>query len=253
MIINIAIFALGLAFGSFYNVVALRLLKNESIVFPKSHCPKCKKKLQWYELIPVLSYVFLLGKCHKCQTKISIIYPLIELLTGFLFFASYYVFGISLEFIISLIISSILVIIYITDFKEYIILDEVLLLGSILIIMTFFSYLGFVATLIKILHGLGLFVIFYLIKLLGDKLFKKESLGGGDIKLAFIIGLVLGIKLGMFSIVISSFLAFPYAIVVSLFKKVREIPFGPFLITALLIIYFKIEFFSELFTKLFVW
>lgn len=253
MEIYILLFVLGSAFGSFYNVVALRLLKNESILLPKSHCPKCQKSLKWYELLPIFSYIFLRGKCHKCKDKISIVYPLVELFTALLFMASYYVFGFSYSFFISLIISSVLVITYVTDFKEFVILDEVLLIGGILIVIVLLISTGLNSTILKILHGGALFIVFYLFKLFGDKLFKKESLGGGDIKLAFLIGLVLGLKLGLFSVVVASFLAFPYAMIVSLFKKTKEIPFGPFLITSLFVIYFKFNFFSDLFTRLFEW
>lgn len=81
----ILFFITGLLFGSFYNVVGLRLPKKESIIYPSSHCPKCNHKLSWYELIPVLSYIFLKGKCKNCKEKISIMYPVVELISGILF------------------------------------------------------------------------------------------------------------------------------------------------------------------------
>lgn len=252
MLEYILLFLSGASFGSFFNVVGLRLLKNESLIKPASHCPKCQNKLQWYDLIPILSYLILKGKCRKCKSKISIIYPLIELLTALLFCSGFYVFGPTLNFLTALILSSILVIIYITDFKEYIILDELLITGGILLFIIKIIQYGFEASLLSIVHGISLFIILYLIKLLGDKLFKRESLGGGDIKLALIIGFVLGIKLGIFSIVFASFLAFPFALGITLTKKVREIPFGPFLITSLLVIYYQINFFLELVNNLFV-
>ena len=102
--VELYIFVLGLLFGSFYNVVGLRLPKGESIVFPGSHCPKCGHKLMWYENIPLISYIFLKGRCKKCKCRISAWYPVIELLTAMLFLISYYVFGISSEFFISIII-----------------------------------------------------------------------------------------------------------------------------------------------------
>ena len=84
---------LGLVLGSFYNVLGYRLPKKESIVFPSSHCPNCNHQLKFWDLIPVLSYIFLQGKCHYCKKKISIIYPIIELATAILFVTSYYIFG----------------------------------------------------------------------------------------------------------------------------------------------------------------
>ena len=91
----IFIFILGLLLGSFYNVVGIRLLKNESIISPRSHCRKCNHQLSWYENIPIISFVFLLGKCKKCKKPISFIYPAMELLTGILFLLSYLLFGIT--------------------------------------------------------------------------------------------------------------------------------------------------------------
>ena len=92
-LILIYIFIAGIFIGSFYNVVALRRVRNESIVFPGSHCMNCNHKLNWYELIPVFSYLFLRGKCKKCKNHISIQYPLIELMTRILFALRFYIFG----------------------------------------------------------------------------------------------------------------------------------------------------------------
>ena len=114
---EIIIIILGLVLGSFYNVVGLRIPNGESIIKPGSHCPKCNHKLSWYENIPVLSYIFLGGKCKNCKQKISIIYPIIEILTSFLFYISYKIFGLSEEFFISLVISSLVVIIFVSVIK----------------------------------------------------------------------------------------------------------------------------------------
>lgn len=246
----ILIFISGTCLGSFYNVVGLRKAKNESIVFPASHCPKCNHELKWYELIPVFSYIFLKGRCLKCHKKISIQYPLIELLTGILFTFAFYKFGFTISFLVSLVIISALIIIYITDFKEYIILDEVIVCGSIAIIILKYLEFGAKETLISLITGVSLFLLMYLIKLFGDKVFKRESLGGGDIKLSFLIGLTVELRLSLVVLIVASFLAFPYAIIVSNLKKKSEVPYGPFLITALLIVYFKSDFFLEILSML---
>ena len=130
---EIIIIILGLVLGSFYNVVGLRIPNGESIIKPGSHCPKCNHKLSWYENIPVLSYIFLGGKCKNCKQKISIIYPIIEILTSFLFYISYKIFGLSEEFFISLVISSLVVIIFVSDSKYMIISDSPLIVSTILI------------------------------------------------------------------------------------------------------------------------
>ena len=249
--LEVYIFIIGLLFGSFYNVVGMRLPNNESIVFPGSHCEKCNHKLKWYENIPLLSYILLGGKCSNCKSKISVWYPAIELFTGMLFLISYYTFGLSYEFAIAIIISSLVSIIFVSDINYYIILDSPIIIGSILIIIIKLLSTSLKDTLISFGSGILIFAIMYGIMLLGNLLFKKESLGGGDIKLSFIAGLVLGPKLGIFYIVFGAFLAFPYAMYITIRNKENMLPFGPFLISSLLIIYLDYNFFLNFINALF--
>ncbi len=244
------LFIIGLFVGSFYNVVALRLCKNESIVFPGSHCVNCNHKLSWYELIPVFSYIGLRGRCHHCKKHISLQYPLIELLTGILFALSFYIFGFSYNTLISIVLCSIVIITYITDSKYMVILDEVLVVGSILILLIYLIFEGIVPSLWHLFDALIVFLIMVLVKFLGDFAFKQESLGWGDVKLSFIAGLVLGINLGIAYIVLGSFLAFPYALYISIKKKDSILPFGPFLATSLLIIFWNYSAISSFFMTL---
>lgn len=126
---NIIVFVLGLVFiiglciGSFLNVCILRALSGESIVFPPSKCPKCGNKLKWWHNIPVLSYIFLRGKCAFCKEHISIQYPIIEILTGFIFTFEFMYFTVSLDTLFMWIISSLLIIIAVTDIKEKVVFD----------------------------------------------------------------------------------------------------------------------------------
>ena len=228
-------FIIGAVLGSFYMVVGDRLSNNESIVVPRSHCSKCNYILSWYELIPIVSYIIQRGKCKNCHTKLSISYMLIEILSGTLFALSYYLYGFNYEFFMSIIISSLLIIIYVSDFKYLIINDEPLIIAITLSIITNFVFLGTIKGLYLIISGLVMFIFMYLVKLFGDKAFKRESLGGGDIKLAFFIGCTLGLRLAFVSLIIASFLALPYASYYVVKKQEREIPFGPFLITGVLI------------------
>lgn len=247
------VFIFGLLFGSFYNVVGLRLPKGESIIKPGSHCPNCQHKLKWYENIPVFSYIFLLGKCKKCKTKISIIYPVIELITGILFLLCYLIFfkeGNFESFFISIILSSLVVIIFVSDSKYMIILDSPLIISGVLIFIIKIIYEGFIESLYSLGHGVLVFGIMYLLMLLGNFLFKKESLGGGDIKLSFIAGMVLGPLLGIFYIVFGAFLAFPYAIYVSIKNNDGMLPFGPFLAASMIIMFFNNSGFLEFINKL---
>lgn len=233
----IYIFIIGAVMGSFFNVVAHRLSNNESIIKPGSHCESCGHLLKWYELIPIFSFLFQGGKCRKCGAKLSLWYPLIEIITGLFYLFSYLYFDLSPDFFISLVISSVLVITCITDFNYLIILDEPLVIGSILIIIITLITSGLVATLIAILSGLLLFFFMLLVKILGDKAFKRESLGGGDIKLSFFIGLSLGYKLAFVNLVLASFLTLPIAFYYLVKYKDREVPFGPFLIISDFIIF----------------
>lgn len=237
VIIAIYIFIIGTIMGSFFNVVAHRLSNNESIIKPGSHCESCQHLLKWYELIPIISFLIQGGRCRQCHTKLSWWYPLIEIITGLFYLFSYLYFGLSPDFFISLVISSVLVITCITDFNYLIILDEPLVIGSILIIIITLITSGLVDTLIAILSGLLLFFFMLLVKILGDKAFKRESLGGGDIKLSFFIGLSLGYKLAFVNLVLASILTLPIAFYYLVKYKDREVPFGPFLIISNFIIF----------------
>lgn len=236
---EILFFIAGLIFGSFYNVVGLRLPNGESIIKPGSHCPKCNHKLSWYENIPILSYIFLKGKCKNCKQKISFIYPAIEILTAILFTANYVIFGLTYECLIGVILSSLVSIIFVSDSKYMIINDSPLIISSLLITIIKIINNGLKEALYSISSGLLIFIIVYLLMLLGNFLFKKESLGGGDIKLSFVAGLSLGPALGIFYIVLASFLAFPYAMYISVKGDEGMLPFGPFLATSMLLLYFN--------------
>lgn len=240
---SIVIFIFGICLGSFYNVVGYRLPKEESLIYPSSHCPKCNHKLGASELVPIFSYLFLKGQCKNCHEKISLFYPIFELTTGMLFVISYWIFGFSIEFIIAITFISILLIIIISDYQTMIIPDQVLIIGSILLIIEKLIETSIKNTSIYILYGIISFLIMFGIKKIGDFLFKKESMGGGDIKLMFIFGLVLGIPMSIISIFLASFIALPVSLFILKTKKEHIIPFGPFLsISAIIILLFQIDF-----------
>lgn len=235
------IFIIGVIFGSFYGVVGTRLPEEKSIVKPGSHCEKCGHMLKWYENIPILSYIFLGGHCTKCKSPIGFVYFLTELLSGCLFALCYKVFGINYQFYIAIILSSLVIIIFVSDSKYMIINDSPLVLSAILIFIIKWLDTGVVSALVSLVYGLVIFGVAYLLMLFGSLAFKQEALGGGDIKLSFVAGMVLGIKLGIIYIVLASFLAFPYAVYVTLKNKDNMLPFGPFLVSSLLIIYLNMN------------
>ena len=235
----VVFFILGSIMGSFYQVIGERLPKGESVIYPKySYCPNCKKRLKWYELIPIFSYIVQLGKCRKCKSKISPMHLFIEIVTGALFAVSYYSFGISYDLIISLTLVSFFTIVIVSDLTYMIIPDEVTLITSIIIIITNFLNLGLKDGIIHLGYGLITFGVMYLIMVFGNIIFKKESLGGADVKLMFIAGLVLHPMLGILVIFIASCVALPISLVILLTNKEHMIPFGPFLVASIIFLFF---------------
>lgn len=235
--IIVTLFIIGTIFGSFYNVVGYRIPKGESILYPSSHCTKCNHKLKAFELIPILSFIFLGGKCNSCKTKISFFYPIFELLTGIAFAISYVIFGFSIECLYSIVFLSMLIIIIISDYQTMIIPDSILIFFSL--ILGFIKYFmnGIESVGISLLHALAAFIFMLLLKLLGDFLFKKESMGGGDIKLLAVFGFVLGFSLSLVSVFLSAFIALPISLILLKVNKTHEIPYGPFLSIAAIIIF----------------
>lgn len=231
-------FIVGLVFGSFYNVVGLRLGKGESLVFPGSHCPKCDHKLKAYELIPVFSYIFLRGKCKKCKEKISVMYPLIELFTAVLFSLSFYVYGFSMEFVLAIVLCSLFIIIVVTDLNYYIIPDSILVVFGIFIFIYNIISKGFMDACSYVVYGLIMFLFMYALMKLGNMLFKEESLGGGDIKLMAVLGMTVKPFVSVFSLTLAAFMALPCSLYLLLSKKDKIIPFGPFIVTAFIIVMF---------------
>ena len=226
---------IGMCLGSFYHVLANRLSNDKSIIKPASHCEHCNKKLKWYELIPVVSYLVQRGKCNNCHKKISFSYIIIEIFLGIAFGIGYYLYNFSYELYAYLIIVSLLSIIFISDFKYLVILDIPLFVGIILILVLKYFYFGFMPALYALISGLILFGFLLFVKLLGDKVFMRESLGWGDVKLSLFMGVTLGIKLGLFSLILGSLIAMPYALFYIMKKEAKEIPYGPFLILAVFI------------------
>lgn len=231
-------FLLGSCLGSFYTVIGLRLPKKESFCFSRSYCDECKHELSFIDMIPIVSYFLLRGRCRYCNCKISSLSTYIEFFTGLLFAVSYYSYGFTYDFIISLGIISLLSIVLVCDLTYLIIPDEVLVFFSLYFIGIQFLKIGLHETLIHIGIGIFLFVIMYIIMLLGNKAFKRESMGGGDVKMMFLFGLILDPLLGTLTIFLGSLFALPLSIYLYFSKQERVIPFGPFLVIAFAFIFF---------------
>lgn len=247
----ILFFIFGTIFGSFYNVIGYRLPKGESIIYPASHCPNCGHKLGTLELIPILSFLIQKGRCKHCQNKISAFYMVFEFLTGLLFGIAYLCFGFSLELIIALTFISLLIIIVVSDYNYMIISDSVLIFFSILLggeILIIYGPDKFIGRLISAILA---FLTMFFIKKIGDFMFKKESMGGGDIKLMFIFGLVLGYPMTILSIFLGSLVGFPISLIMLKKNMDHIIPFGPFLaIGGIIILLLQLNF--EMILKLYM-
>ena len=239
---HIIIFGIGTMLGSFYNVVGYRIPKKESIVFPPSHCPNCNHHLKPYELIPILSYLIQKGRCRNCHKQIPPFYMIFEFLTGALFLTSYMVFGLTPQLIIALTLISMLIITTVSDYIYMIIPDSVLIVfGTALLLEIGFIY-GLDKALISILNGTLSFITMFLIKKLGDFIFKRESMGGGDIKLLFIFGMVLSYPIAILSIFVGSLIGLPISLIIIKKNKDHIIPFGPFLAAgAILLLLTKVD------------
>jgi leader peptidase (prepilin peptidase)/N-methyltransferase len=235
IVYGIFFFLFGIVFGSFFNVVGLRIPKKESIITPPSHCPNCQRRLTAIDLVPVFSYIWLRGKCRTCEAKISPIYVVSELATGLLFAFSYIQLGLSIELAIALFFISLLVIIVVSDLKYMIIPDKVLLfflplliLGRILspIEPWWDAFLG-------AMIGFGILLLIAVIS--------KGGMGGGDIKLFFLIGLVLGTLKTLLTLFLASVIGMIVGmIVLSVRNQGRKtpVPFGPSIALAAVIVYF---------------
>ncbi len=228
---SLTIFLFGLIVGSFLNCLIYRLETKESFLKGRSYCPHCKQILSWPDLIPVLSYLFLKGKCRYCQQKISIQYPLIEIATGLLFLS---IFNFQFS-IFNFIITCFLIVIFVYDLKHFIIPDKViypaiLVSGIWYLVSGIFLNLYTKYEILNTIYGvLGAALFFLAIVLISQ----GKWMGIGDIKLAFLMGLVLGWP----NILVALFLAFfigaaiGLGLIISGKKKLKsEVPFGPFLV-----------------------
>lgn len=238
----ISFFILGTIFGSFYNVVGYRVPKGESLLYPSSHCTKCNHKLGPLELIPIFSYLLLGGKCKNCKEKISWFYPTFEFFSGVLFALSYVVYGLSIECLLSIVFISMLLIIIISDYQTMTIPDSVLIVFSVLIIIIKYFIVGIKGVGMSLLSSSLAFIFMFLLKLLGDFLFKRESMGGGDIKLLAVFGLMFGFPMSILSVILASFIGLPISLIILSKNKSHEIPFGPFLaLSAIIIVLLKLD------------
>ncbi len=239
---SILFFILGLAFGSFFNVLIYRLPESENFINSRSYCPKCNTKLKYYDLIPIISYITLKGKCRYCQKRISIRYPLIELLTALLYTISYLYFGLSLYLLMVILLISLLIIITFIDL-DYMIIPHSLTITGI-VVFTLYQLIINQESILTYLYGLifgfaflAIFVFF-------------NAMGGGDAMLAAMFGMFFGLEKTFVLLMISFIIGGIFSLIVVILKKKDrkdKIPFGPFLTTAALLMVFFDSYFLSIY------
>lgn len=225
------LFVLGSVIGSFLNVCIVRIPHNMSIVYPPSHCPKCKKPIPFYYNIPILSYLMLGGKCRYCRAPIPLQYFIVELLTPVLLLVLFIHFGLSWSFIVSAFFISALIVITFIDLELHIIPDVISLPGiPVCFVCSFIvPWTNPVQSLIGILVGGG---ILYVFAAGYHLLTKKEGMGGGDIKLLAMIGAFLGWQGALLTLILAACTGSLIGILLIIAKGKDfkyAIPFGPFL------------------------
>ncbi len=242
----IIIFIFGAIIGSFLNVVVYRHNTGKSFVTGRSKCLNCNKDLRWYELVPILSFIFLRGRCSECKSRISFQYPLVELLTGLVFVFMVQNFGVTFITIFYLIIASILVTISVYDFRHKIIPNDMVFTFDLAALIVLFLTHSFAkpfltGTLYDLAAGPILFIFFASLWFVS----RGKWMGFGDAKLALGVGWLLGFSGGIFAIIMAFWIGAAVSIVLLILQKINlsrlgltiksEIPFAPFIILALFI------------------
>ncbi len=229
--LDIFSFIFGALVGSFLNVCICRLPKDESIVFPGSHCPHCNKPIAFYDNIPILSYLILRGKCRNCGKTISLQYPLVETVSALGSLLLFSTFGPTLSYLIYYFFFASLIVITVIDLYHQIIPDVISLpgIGAGLLASLVLPEITFFNSLMGVLLGGG---SLFLVATTYQWLFKREGMGGGDIKLLAMIGAFLGWKAVILTILFGSLVGSLVGIGIMTIKGKGfkyAIPFGPFL------------------------
>jgi leader peptidase (prepilin peptidase)/N-methyltransferase len=235
--VELAIITLvGLAIGSFLNVVIHRLPRRESLVSPGSRCPSCGYALGAVDNVPVLSWVLLGGRCRKCRARISVRYPVVELVTAAVFIAHYYVFGWTPLLAVRLVFASSLVALFAIDLEHHLLPDAITLPGIVVgLLASLFLPPGFRDALIGILAGGGV------LWLIGEAYYRyagEEGMGGGDVKMLAMIGAFLGWQLVIVTLVFSSIAGAVIGLAVIAIRRggmKYALPYGTFLSVAALV------------------
>jgi len=253
-ILEVIVFVFGSVVGSFLNVCIWRMPRDESIIKPGSHCPKCNTHIAWYDNIPILSYIVLRARCRHCGESISMRYPLVEALTGALFVLLYLRFSLSVAFVVYAALVASFIIVTFVDIEHYIIPNRISFGGIIAGLVLSFTakYIPggrFIVTdTVQAIAGGAVFAtILYLLDRVSQLIFKKPGMGGGDVKLAAAIGLFVGFRLVFAVILVASVVGSILGLLILSLRKTQEddpshyIPFGPYLVLGTIVVLFFSE------------
>jgi len=236
------IIVLGAIWGSFANVCIYRLPKNKEIIIQSSFCPNCKKKIQWFDNIPILSFIFLSGRCRKCKKSISLRYLVVEFLGIISFLLIYLNFGLTITTLLLMILTIFFIIIFFIDLKHFIIPDSLtfplMIIGFIKSFDPNLNTSIFPNFVNSFIGGIVGYLIIWFIIFFYKQIRKREGMGLGDAKLMAVIGFWFGWISLPYVIFLSSFIALFFAIpqLINKTKKMSsEIPFGPYIISATII------------------
>jgi len=233
----LAFIIFGSLWGSFANVCIYRLPENKNVITGRSSCPNCKNKIPWYDNIPLLSFILLMGKCRLCKKPIDLQYFIVELISAISFVSIYYFFGLTLAALLLLILSIFFIIIFFIDLKHFIIPNELtfplMIIGFIKSFDPNLNQTIFPNYINSLIGGLFGYSIIWLIIFIYKKIRNKEGMGLGDAKLLAVVGFWFGWVSIPFVIFISSAVAL-ILVIPSILNKSRkmssEIPFGPYII-----------------------
>ncbi len=223
---------LGIVIGSFCNVCILRIPQNESIVTTPSHCTKCNKKLRFWHLVPIFSYVFLRGKCAYCKSKISAQYPIIELINGALYVLLFFMFGLSIQFALGALLSSAFLVLSVIDERTNEIPPQInIFIFVIAVINLLFNLSNLINYILGFAVITGLLLLLFFIS-------KGGAIGGGDVKLMAGCGLLLGFENTILAFVLACVIgSIVHVIRMKFFGKGRVLAMGPYLCIGVFISY----------------
>jgi leader peptidase (prepilin peptidase) / N-methyltransferase len=218
----------GLLIGSFLNVCIVRLPADQSVIAPRSRCPQCGKPVEWRDNIPVLSWLFLGGKCRWCRAPIGIMYPLVELVVGLLFALAMLHYGPGVVALKAALFGTLLLGIALTDAREYLIPNE-FTWGGLALGLVLSAAGGLHAVLLALLGAAVGFAILWLVGLVGKRVFKEEAMGGGDIKMMAMVGAFLGWQGVLLTIFLGALAGSAIFLPLALVGRKKLVPFGVFL------------------------